>query len=491
MLKIGILQLGYETNTFLTGQAELKDLGSGHWLPGAELVSMFEDKHAGLSGAIKAIREAGAEAIGIDSMSRSGAFNAGPMLSRNCVEEATAHICKSLEQIQLDGLFLAGHGAGCADGYPDADGYFLTCLRKAVGNIPIMCSLDLHANVTQTMVSHTNGLFGIKEYPHTDYYEASYLAASTLIKTIQGACKPQTALCRLPMIVATAAGCTLGGFAGEIRDQIRAFVKENGLLDATFFHGFDGCDSMHTCSSVTVVADGFDPAPYARKLADQIFAQRHQFEATVYPADKAIEKALSLRKGGYAVINEGSDNPGNGCPGDGTHLLRALLSKNLPGTVMGPVFDPEAAAICHHHKPGDRFMLTFGGKTDPVYGDPITASAELLSLCDGTFECATPVHKGAVMCHGPSARIRISNVEVILVSIRFQTYDDRPFTMLGANMAEYKLVALKSMAHFRAYFKDTADAIVTAHTPSTIYSDIRNAPYKHIKRPIFPLEDLS
>ena len=94
------------------------------------------------------------------------------------------------------------------------------------------------------------------------------------------------------------------------------------------------------------------------------------------------------------------------------------------------------------------------------------------------------------MTHGPSARIRISNVEVILVSIRFQTYDDRPFTMLGAVMADYKLVGLKSMAHFRAYFKDTADAIVTADTPSTIYSNIRTCPYKHIQRPIYPLEEI-
>lgn len=490
MLKIGILQLGYETNTFLAGQAKLKDLGSGDWLPGKELVSMFEGKHAGISGAIKAIREAGAEPVGIDSMSRGGAFNAGATLSRNCVEQAMDHICQCVSGLRLDGLVLAGHGAGCAEGYADADGYFLTRLRKTLGNIPITCSLDLHANVTDTMVSLTNGLFGIKEYPHTDYYEASYFAASTLIKTLQGTCKPQTALVRLPMLVATAAGCTLGGFAGEIRDQVKAFAKEKGLLDATFFHGFDGCDSEYTCCSVVAVADGFDSLPYARELADKIYAQRHKFAATVYPADVAIEKALQLRKDGYCVINEGSDNPGNGCPGDGTHLLRALLKKDLPGTIMGPVFDPEAAAICHSHTPGDSFMLTFGGKTDPIFGAPITAKVELLSLCDGTFECATPVHKGATMCHGPSARIRISNVEVILVSVRFQTYDDRPFTMLGAVMTDYRLVGLKSMAHFRAYFKETADAIVTADTPSTIYSDIRTCPYKYLKRPIFPLEEI-
>ena len=59
MLRIGILQIGYETNTFLSGQAELADLGSGDWLPGATLVQQFEGKHTGLSGAINAIRELG------------------------------------------------------------------------------------------------------------------------------------------------------------------------------------------------------------------------------------------------------------------------------------------------------------------------------------------------------------------------------------------------------------------------------------------------
>ena len=423
-------------------------------------------------------------------MSRSGAFNAGPTLSRNCVEEVADHICACLAATPLDGLFIAGHGAGCADHYPDADGYILSRIRQVVGDIPVMCSLDLHANVTDAMVALTDGLFGIKEYPHTDYYDASYLAASTLIKTLQGLCQPQTALVKLPMLVATATGCTLGGFAGEIRDQVKDFAMRNRLLDATFFHGFDGCDSVHTNCSVIAVADGFDPLPHAQKLAQQIFAQRQKFTATVYSAEEAVRQALLLQKSGYVVINEGSDTPGNGCPGDGTHLLRALLQQDLPGTIMGPIFDPEAAALCHCHKPGDRFTLTFGGKTDPVYGQPITTEAELISLCDGTFRCATPVHKGATMTHGPSARIRISNVEVILVSIRFQTYDDRPFTMLGAVMADYKLVGLKSMAHFRAYFKDTADAIVTADTPSTIYSDIRACPYKHIQRPIYPLEEI-
>lgn len=488
MLKIGILQLGYETNTFLAGRGELKDLGTGDWIPADRLVSEFEGGHAAVSGAIHAIRQMNAEPVGLPSMSRAGAFNAGPLLSKACVEQAMDHICQYLSHTDLDGLYFAMHGASCAEGYADADGYFLRRLRQVVGDMPIMCSLDLHANMTEEMVQLADGLFGIKEYPHTDYYEAGYLAAKTLVKTLQGAPKPQMALKTLPLLISTTAGCTLDSFASQLREHFKAFAEEKKLLDASFFHGFSCCDSPHTHASVLTVAH-FNPVPATETLAQWVLDRKEHWKGCVYSAEEAIDQALSLCKSGYTVIAEGSDNPGSGCPGDGTHLLTALMARNIPGSVMGPLYDPEAAAICHSHTVGDRFSLTFGGKTDPTYGQPITDQVTLLNLCDGTFQCATPVHKGAVMCYGPTARIRSGNVEVILVSNRFQTYDDRPFIMTGADMSDYRLVALKSTVHFRAYFGPLADGIVLADTPSTNSADLRSYSYKNIERPIYPLEE--
>ena len=43
----------------------------------------------------------------------------------------------------------------------------------------------------------------------------------------------------------------------------------------------------------------------------------------------AIELASRMlaERGGPIVVNETSDNPGGGTPGDGTHLLRAMLDE--------------------------------------------------------------------------------------------------------------------------------------------------------------------
>ena len=47
MARIAIFQLGYETNTFAEGFAEVADMGSGGFFPGSEVISTFAGKRAG------------------------------------------------------------------------------------------------------------------------------------------------------------------------------------------------------------------------------------------------------------------------------------------------------------------------------------------------------------------------------------------------------------------------------------------------------------
>ena len=189
------------------------------------------------------------------------------------------------------------------------------------------------------------------------------------------------------------------------------------------------------------------------------------------------------------VINECSDNPGSGCPGDTTFLLRELVKRNLPRSIMGQLVDPEAAAVCHGHKVRDRFTLSIGGKAVPELDQPLVAEVELLALSDGTFVSVSPVNAGVTMRFGPTARVKLGNVELTIVSERFQTFDDRPFIMTGCNMADYSIVGLKSMNHFRAYFAPIADGVVIADTPGLRPANIKNAFFKYVNRPIYPLDE--
>ncbi len=489
MERIGLLQLGYETNTFMPGRAVLGDMGTGDWLPAAQVIGQFSQGRSAVSGALSAIQELGAEPVPLDMMTRSGAFNAGPTLEQGTAQAAMDHICAQIAALPpLDGLFFAMHGATCTEDLEDADAYFLKRLREAFPHMPIYCSMDLHGNITPDMCSLCQGIFGIKCHPHTDFYEAGHRAASTMIRALRKEIQPQMALVQLPMILGSASGNTIFGPGAYIRAYLSWFTQDRALLDASFFHGFSAMDRSITGCSVLVVADGRSPQEDAGVLAQHIWDMRQEFTHPVYSAKEAVKAALAGRKGGYALIHDGSDNPGGGCPGDGTHLLRELIKQNHPGTIMGPLYDPQAAEICHRHQPGDRFFLRLGGNTHPAFGAPLEAEAELLSLCDGTFQCENPMYRGMTMCYGPTARVRFSNVECIVVSRRFQTYDDRPFLMTGADLKNYRLAALKSMNHFRAWFQDRADIIITADTPSLYPADLNALPYQQLHRPKYPLD---
>ena len=167
-----------------------------------------------------------------------------------------------------------------------------------------------------------------------------------------------------------------------------------------------------------------------------------------------------------------------------------VLKRNGKGYIMGPINDPEAAAYIHdNHKVGDRISIKIGGKVDPINGEPIELQdAEVVNLSDGKLISAAPINFGVAMDYGKSVRLRQSNVEIIIVSIRFQTYDDRPFIMTGCDMSQYRIVGLKSMNHFRGYFRNTADAIVTADPPGQCPMDLKLYPYQYVCRPILPLD---
>ena len=490
MPNIALVQLGYESNTFIAHRAQLTDLAPDGWIAADTVAARFAGTRTGIGGVLDAAAEHGAQVVPVDLLSRNGAFNAGGIVDGAVWRGAVEHICVQLAQhaAEYDGVCVAMHGAAGADGLADADGWFLRRVRQTVGEKPVVAFMDLHAVITPEMLEATDAIFGVKTYPHVDFYETGRRAADTLLKTLKGEMKPCVAWVPLPLLVPEAFSSTLYGPAARIKAHLAETVESFGLVDAAFFHGFSTADTPHTCACVVAVADGAAPVEKARELAQFAWDLRHQFVRPAYDASAAVDAALAAVKGGYAVIHETSDNPGGGCPGDGTHLLRELLRRDVAGSIFGVIYDPAAAQACHEAGVGAKVQLSVGGHSEPVFGAPVEMEAEVLGLSDGAFACASPMYPGLKLCYGPAARVRCGQVEVVLVSRQMQSYDDRPLRMTGAEMEDYRLVALKSTNHFRAYFKDTADAIITADTPGLFPADLSKLDYHHMRRPIFPLD---
>lgn len=487
-MRIMIAEFGQETNTFSPDRLEIEDFLKDGWIKAETLIENFRGTASYLGGAIRACEENGVEMIPLDSTTIDG----GPMMTVECLEQCMEHLCRQVEEKlpYADGLFLAMHGAGSAEGVEDLESYTLARIREIVGqDFPIMSSLDIHGNLTPQMLALSDGLFVIKEYPHTDMAQAAHLAVRTLIETVRTGQKPVMTWYPLPIILPNTTTTTLERPMAEVRDRVARVCRENGYIDATLVQGFSANDQYWAGASVLIVARE-EAKETARELGQYFWDRRHDFDPHPLTAVQALDQAQAYRGDGYVVVNESSDNPGSGCPGDGTHLLRELIKRNIPGSVFMFIYDPETAAQAHKAGVGATIHAFVGGKTAPVCGAPVELTdARVMALSDGNFRYVTPQNYGVAVCLGATARLRTGNVEIVVASYRTQSFDDRPLWVTGANIEDYRIVCLKSAGHFRAYFKDRAGCIVPCEMPGLRSTNLKTYPYQKIRHPVYPLDD--
>ena len=486
-MKIMIATLGQETNTFSPDRIDIHKLLPNGWVTGETLPDTFRGTKSYLAGAIAACEAYGAEILPLDSMKIEG----GAMMTARCLDTLVDHFCAQVQANwqQADGLFLGMHGAGSAEGVEDLEGYVLSKVRGIVGrDYPIMSSLDIHGNITPEMVALSDGLFVIKEFPHTDMAEAAYLATETLIRTIRGEVKPVMTWEPIPILLPNTTTTTVGPPMSTVRDHFSAYCKEHGLLDATLVQGFSANDQYWAGASVLIVAER-EATREAKELAKYFWDRRHDFDPQPLTAAQALEQAQQYGGDGYVVICESSDNPGSGCPGDGTHLLRELVERDIPGSVFSFIFDPETARQAHEAGVGATIHARIGGKTAAICGEPLELDVEVMQLSDGRFRYVTPMNYGVEMSLGATARLRHGNVDIVVASYRTQTFDDRPLVITGAEAEQYKIMCLKSAGHFRAFFQSRAGLIVPCETPGLRSTNLKNYPYEKVRRPVYPLDE--
>ncbi|MDA1074142.1 MAG: MlrC C-terminal domain-containing protein [Proteobacteria bacterium] len=188
------------------------------------------------------------------------------------------------------------------------------------------------------------------------------------------------------------------------------------------------------------------------------------------------------------MINETSDNCGGGAPGDGTHLLRAMLDAGLTKACFGFVVDAQVAAQAYAAGVGVDIDVSLGGKTDDLHGAPLLLRAHVKALHDGQL-VMQHMFKGAPMNLGPLARLVVDGVDIIVGSKRSQTFDTEPFLAVGIDVMRYDIVALKSSNHFRAGFTHLAKAIITADPPGLTTHHIEVFPRQQTARALWPIND--
>ncbi len=488
-MRIGIGSVQHETNTFSSVMTTESMFRHHSWQDGQDVIKENTGVRNYVGGIIDAANERGA------TLAPAFATKMTPcgLITKVTLESIRDQLISKFGELHarqpLDGIALALHGAGVAEGYPDIEGEILCSMRKAFGaGMPIGVVLDLHGNITPGMVANSDVLIGVKCFPHSDIYESSVIMLNLLYNVIQTDIRPKKRLLRLPLLYGGLNAQTLSGPAYDIRMLCEQYEREDkDLIQATFFHGYPYSDIPQAGASVVTMAKTQDAADHNAKLiAQYAWERREEFLARGLMPEEAMEKALSL-EGRPIIINESSDNPGAGAPGDGTYLLQELLKRNLPDTVMGYISDPEVVMIAKKAGVGAKITCRLGGKTDKRHGKPITLKdAYVKCLTDGRFSTLSPMNRGLPIDLGHCARLTVGNVDIIVGSSQQQLLDKSIFELHGIDVMRMHIIGLKSTNHFRAWWKDVAAHIVTTDPPGIGCGDLTTFDYKNINRSYYP-----
>jgi microcystin degradation protein MlrC len=388
----------------------------------------------------------------------------------------------------VDAVFLAIHGAAATTTIDDVEGDLAAAVRAEVGSdVPIVATLDLHALVTPAMAESIDVMLGCHTYPHVDLDERA-VEAIELLPRLWAGLRPVTHVEHVPISMPMTA--TALAPMPTIASRCAAVEAQPGVIDCTFFHGYAYTDSTVLGASVVAITDGDASlaADAAGAVAADVWALRHQLRPPTLTPDEAVKAALDLDTNGPVVIADSADNPGAGTTGDNTYLLRALLDTDAPASCIGYFCAPDVVAAAHAAGAGAHIDAVLGGRQPDLLGPPVAVTTEVVAVTDGRYTVSSPMQAGASVSYGPGARLRAGNVDIVCCSRPHQVLDGEGFALVGIDVSQQRIVAVKSRQHFRAGFAD-AGAVLVADGGGLSTYRVENLPRNKRPSPLFPFDE--
>ena len=485
MTRIAVGAFLHETNTFAPTKATYADFVHGGGWPamaaGAGVLKVMRNINSGLAGFVGQAEANGWEMV--------PTISCGASPSAHVTTDAFERIVKVLVDGiaaagQLDAVYLDLHGAMVTEHLDDGEGEILARVRKVVGKqLPLVVSLDLHANVTPEMVEHADALIAYRTYPHVDMAETGRAAAkhlAQLLKTKQHFAK---AFRQLPFLIPISWQCTNDQPTRGIYQKLAALESE-AVPTLSFAPGFPAADFAHCGPSVFAYGrTQADADMAADKLVALIENHEDDFDGRIYSPDDGVRHAMELARTARKpiVIADTQDNPGAGGDSDTTGMLRALVRNKATRAATGVIYDPQSAKAAHEAGVGATVKLALGGKSGIPGDAPYEETFVVENLSDGNFIASGPYYGGRDMEMGPSAALRIGDVRVVVSSHKAQLADQSMYRYVGIEPTEQAILVNKSSVHFRADFEPIAEKPLICAAPGAMPADTAALPWTRLR----------
>src|SRR6266481_4468292 len=243
MTRIAVGAFLHETNTFAPTKATYDDFVHGGGWPsmakGGDVLKVMRNINIGLAGFVEAAEANRWELI--------PTISCGASPSAHVTEDAYERIVK----VMIDGIATAGrldavyldlHGALVTEHLDDGEGEILSRVRKVIGkDLPLVASLDLHANVTPEMLEQADALIAYRTYPHVDMADTGRAAARHLVLLLRTRQRLAKAFRQLPFLIPISWQCTDDQPAKGIYQKLAA-MQSDAVPTLSFAPGFPAAD---------------------------------------------------------------------------------------------------------------------------------------------------------------------------------------------------------------------------------------------------------
>lgn len=487
-MRIGIIGLQHESNTFIPRPTTLDHFRQGALLTGEAVRDAYGASRHEVGGFLTTLAAENIEAVPL--------FLAiavpGGAVTADALDTMLGMIADQLDAAgELDGLLVAPHGAGVGEAHPDLDGHWLAWLRDRVDNdVPLLCTLDPHANVSPRMVEACNATVSYRTNPHIDQEATGKEAARLLVRTLRGEINPVQALARPPVQISIDRQESGALPCRALYHRANQILQRPGVLSTSINLGFPYADVPELGTSFIVVTDD-DPAlaeSCADELGDWLVEHRQDFAPRLTSVEDAVAEAAASEDS-VCLLDMG-DNIGGGSPGDATFLAHALCNAAVDSSLVC-LCDPEAASAARNAGAGATVTLRMGGKTDDRHGPPLEAEVEVLGLHPGRFDVAEVRHGGRPGYDmGPTAVVRTrTDLTIILFSIRIPPFSESQITHCDLDPDEFRVLTAKGVNAPIAAYENFCDRFIRVNTEGSTCADMTTFTFHHRRRPLFPFED--
>ena len=395
----------------------------------------------------------------------------------------------------LDGVYVCEHGAGLAVGNEDPDGEVFALVRSIVGpDVPVIATLDLHANISERMVSQPDVLISYITNPHVDAFERGEEAARCMLEMFGGV-RPKMASIRLPLVAPSVTLLTAEGH--PYGDLIRLGQSKLGpdIMNVSITAGFAFSDTDRNGMTITVTAreDEAKAQALARELAIAGWADRERYQTRMTSLEDSTRMALEVGQDPNRpnlLFCDPADNPGGGGRGNTTYILKAFAEAGVERALFGVFNDAPLVEKAFEAGIGGSFAATFNTAEPNEFSLPFETEMTVEKLSDGEFTGEHGMVKGRTVQLGRSCLLSLGGIKIVVISIRQQCLSNDYFRHFGEDAAAARSTVVKSRGHFRAGFKHLfpPERIVEVDVPGLTSCNLHNFPWKHLPRPVYPMD---